>query len=271
MRYIDLDELMIPDGWLARATAAAGAVAAGDDPDDHRQVWVDLKDALAALFPDKKCWYCESPVDRADNAVDHFRPKGRVRDAAHPHSGYRWLAFDYLNFRYSCTFCNSRRKDVVNDTAGGKADRFPLLDEAHRLYEPGPLGQEAPSLLDPCSWGDWELLGCKQENGSPCAASEEPQKKARVEESIEIYHLDLAATCTRRHRAAVTLLADVNQAKRMYLKAQTQAEMGEEFLVALKRVRKAIQKKAEFSGEMIFLLRGLRSADHPWIQDLLEA
>ena len=129
MRYIDKDELALPEGWLARAAAASAAVDAGADPNDHADVWRELKDALAALFPNKKCWYCESPVDRADNAVDHFRPKGRVSDAVNPHTGYRWLAFDRSNFRYACTFCNSRRKDVVNGTAGGKADRFPLLDE----------------------------------------------------------------------------------------------------------------------------------------------
>jgi hypothetical protein len=59
MRYIDQDELALPDGWLERAATAATAVAAGGDPNDHAEVWRDLKDALAALFPDKKCWYCE--------------------------------------------------------------------------------------------------------------------------------------------------------------------------------------------------------------------
>lgn len=63
----------------------------------HEQaVWRDLKDGLANLLHDK-CWYCETAVDRSDNAVDHFRPKGRVSDAANPHAGLplvygqRWL------------------------------------------------------------------------------------------------------------------------------------------------------------------------------------
>lgn len=267
MRYIDQDELALPDGWLERATAAAAAIAAGGNPDDHAHIWRELKYALAALFPDKKCWYCESPVDRADNAVDHFRPKGRVGDAANPHNGYRWLALDWRNFRYACTFCNSRRKDVVHGTAGGKADRFPLINEANRLYAPGPLNQEAPELLDPCELNDWELLGCRQENGKPCPASQSPVERRRAETSIGIYHLDYEPTCKRRHAAAIMLMADVAQAKRLF----GRAGMEEDFNLVAKKIRRAIDRKAAFSGEMIFLLRGQRHTDHPWIQKLLEA
>jgi hypothetical protein len=267
MRYIDQDELALPQGWLTKATAAAVAVAAGAKPDDYDEVWRDLKDALAALFPDKKCWYCESPVDRADNAVDHFRPKGRVADAANPHTGYRWLAFDRRNFRYACTFCNSRRKDVVNGTTGGKADRFPLLDEAARLYAQGPLNQERPTLLDPCELNDWEQIGCQHENGKPCPTSQDPSERHRAEESIAIYHLDYEPTCKQRHAAAIRLMADVEQAKLLF----GQPGMNEHFTTIAKKIRRAIDRKAPYSGDMIFLLKGQRHADHPWIQKLLEA
>ncbi|WP_431111322.1 hypothetical protein [Variovorax paradoxus] len=266
MRYIDQDELALPGGWLARAAAASAAVAGGAAPDDYADVWRELKDGLAALFPDKKCWYCESQVDRADNAVDHFRPKGRVSDAANPHTGYRWLAFDRRNFRYACTFCNSRRRDVANGTAGGKADRFPLLDEGHRLYAPGPLNREKPALLDPCELDDWELIGCQQENGKPCPASQDASERHRVEESIAIYHLDYEPTCKQRHSAAVRLMADVEQAKMFF----GQPGMNEHFTTIAKKIRRAIDRKAPFSGDMIFLLKGQRHDEHPWIQKLLE-
>jgi hypothetical protein len=267
LRYIDKDELAVPDDWLARATAAAAAVAGGASPDDHSLVWRDLKGALAALFPEKKCWYCESPVERADNAVDHFRPKGRVADAANPHTGYRWLAFDRSNFRYACTFCNSRRKDVVNGTAGGKSDRFPLLNEATRVYAQGPLNLEKPTLLDPCELYDWELIGCQHENGKPCATSQVPSEKLRAEESIAVYHLDYEPTCKQRHAAAVRLMADVEQAKLFF----AHLGMEDHFTTVAKKIRRAIDRKAPYSGDMIFLLKGQRHADHPWIQQLLEA
>lgn len=271
MRYIDQDELRLPDGWTDRAQAASIAVLAGADPDDYASVWRDLKDFLADLFPEKKCWYCETPVDRADNAVDHFRPKGRVGDAANIHTGYRWLAFDPRNFRYACTFCNSRRKGIEGLTVGGKADRFPLLNEANRLYAAGPLNQEMPELLDPCQLHEWELLGCRQENGKPCATSQDPIEKKRAETSIEVYHLNYEPTCKKRHAVSVQLMADVEQGKLLFPLSRTDSAMQELFTIVARKIRRAIDRKAVFSGEMIFLLKGQRHVDHPWIQKLLEA
>lgn len=266
MRYIAQDDLVLPDDWLERAATADSAVSNGADPNDHGNIWRELKDGLSALFPDKKCWYCESPVARADNAVDHFRPKGRVADATQPHAGYRWLAFNHLNYRYACTFCNSRRKDVLNGTVGGKADRFPLLDEAARLYGPGHLSQEAPTLLDPCELHDWELVGCRRENGKPCPASQDLTEIHRAEVSINVYHLDYEPTCKQRHMAAVRLMADIEQAKEFFGKG-----MKEYFTVSAKKIRRAIDRTAPYSGEMIFLLKGQRHADHPWIEKLMMA
>lgn len=270
MRYVDHDQLKFPDGWLDRAQVATNAVAGGADPNNSANLWHELKDYLAALLPDKKCWYCETPADRSDNAVDHFRPKGRVSDAASHHEGYRWLAFDWRNYRYACTFCNSRRKDVVNGTAGGKADRFPLLDETKRLYGPGLLRQEKPALLDPCNLHDWELLGCKRESGKPCATSDDATKKQRADISIEIYHLDYQPTCNRRHATAVQMMADIDQAKNLFEQIENDPTKEEDFFGVAKKIKRAIDKESPYSGEMIFLLKGQRSAKHWWIQQLLE-
>lgn len=269
MRYVDRSKLIKPTGWPARAQTAAQAVANGEEPNDHSAVWRELKDALADLLYDK-CWYCESPVERSDNAVDHFRPKGRVSDAANAHAGYRWLAFDESNFRYACTYCNSRRKDLENETAGGKADRFPLVNEARRVYAVGAVSAEQPLLLDPCEISDWRLLGCLQENGQPCAASTDPVSKQRAEASVEIYHLHYEPTCKRRHAAAVQLMADLSEGKRLFELATQDPSREVDFKSVAARLRRAIDREAPFSGDMHFLLRGQRSSEHPWIQDLLE-
>ncbi len=270
MRYVDRAKLVKPAGWIARAKAATDAVANGADPIAHDAVWRDLKDGLANLLHDK-CWYCESTVDRSDNAVDHFRPKSKVSDAANPHTGYRWLAFDESNFRYACTYCNSKRKDVENGTAGGKADRFPLVNEAHRVYAVSSVAEEQPLLLDPCELSDWRLLGCHQENGQPCAASADPIARRRAEASIEIYHLHYEPTCKRRHAAAVQLMADVDEGKRLFELATQDPGRAAEFKTVAGRVRRAIDRESPYSGDMHFLLRGQRSDAHPWIQELLEA
>lgn len=270
MRYVDRTKLVKPAGWIARAKAATDAVANGADPNDNGAVWRDLKDGLANLLHDK-CWYCESCVDRSDNAVDHFRPKGKVSDATNPHTGYRWLAFDESNFRYACTYCNSRRKDLECGTAGGKADRFPLVNEAQRVYAVGSVVAEQPLLLDPCELSDWRLLGCHQENGHPSAASADPLAKRRAEASIEIYHLHYEPTCKRRHAAAVQLMADVDDGKRLFELATQHLAPAAEFKTVAGRVRRAIDRESPYSGDMHFLLRGQRSDAHPWIQELLEA
>jgi hypothetical protein len=269
MRYIDGLQLQLPGGWLERASVATKAVAKGDDPNDHAAVWRELKDALAELFHDK-CWYCEMQVTRSDNAVDHFRPKGRVSDAANQHGGYKWLAFDHSNFRYACTFCNSRRKDIDGGTAGGKADRFPLLEEARRVYAKGSHAGERPTLLDPCEFGDWRLLGCRKENGTPCAASEETEQRKRAEVSIEVYHLQHEPLCKLRHTEAVQLLSDIEEAKRLFMETQSDGAQELSFKKVAQRILRAIRLDSPFSGEMRFLLGGERDEAHSWIQSLLE-
>lgn len=262
-------KLLMPTGWLQRSQAAVQAVSNGSNPNDYSSVWRELKDGLAGLLFDK-CWYCESPVDRSDNAVDHFRPKNRVSDATNQHDGYKWLAFDRSNFRYACTYCNSRRLGV--NTKGGKADRFPLVDETYRVYSAAQsIDQESPMLLDPCELTDWKLLGCHQENGMPCATSSDPISKQRAEVSIEVYHLHYEPTCKRRHAIAVQLMADIDEAKRLFELYIHDPSKRCNFIKVAERLRQAIDREAPFSGDMHFLMRGQRHTSHPWIQDLLDA
>lgn len=269
MRYVDRSKLVKPVGWIERAQNATEAVAKGADPNEFSEVWRELKDGLAALLHDK-CWYCESPVDRSDNAVDHFRPKNCVSDAANKHSGYRWLAFNESNFRYACTYCNSKRKDVKKGTSGGKADRFPLVDEAKRVYLAGSIDNEQPMLLDPCDIDDWRLLGCHQENGHPCAATSDPISEQRVKISIELLHLHYEPTCKRRHTAAVQLLSDVDECKRLFELTTKDPSANQYFKAIAQRIHRAIKDESPYSGDMRFLLRCQRSEAHPWIQNLLE-
>jgi 5-methylcytosine-specific restriction endonuclease McrA len=269
MRYINLNKIRMPDGWLARAQKAKDAVLAGASIDEYSSVWKELKGSMSSLL-DNKCWYCESPVDRDDNAVDHFRPKNRVYDALSPHTGYRWLAFDKDNFRFACTYCNSRRIDLEYGTAGGKADRFPLLDESKRVYTNGSIEFESPELLDPCEMEDCELIGCMQENGHPCSGSEREMDKRRVKSSIEIYHLDREATCIRRHSILVGLISDILEGKKLFDLYQGDPDKKTEFLKVAKRIQSTINRDAPYSGEMRYLLRGQRSPHHTWMQQLLE-
>lgn len=281
MRFVDIADLQLEAGWLERATQAAREIVEdGRDAGFREQLWQGLKQRLSKLLHNK-CWFCETPVPRSDNAVDHFRPKGRVADAAQWHSGYAWLSYEMRNFRFACTFCNSRRVDVENGTAGGKADRFPLLDETARIYVCDPdtldyddllstVAHERPAILDPCNLDDWQLLGCRREDGHPCATVSDPEVLLKVTTSIEVFHLDHEATCKQRHTIAGQLLETVREAKASYIALDTlNPATHRRFAHLSLQIHRMIRLSAPYSGEMHFLLRGHRSPEHPWIESIL--
>ncbi|MTJ07115.1 hypothetical protein [Anabaena sp. UHCC 0204] len=190
MRYIDLTLITIPDGWVDEADMAAKEVLQGDaEIDDFSYVWQKLKPALEMLVG-KKCWYCEEIQSRSDKEVEHFRPKKRVTGARTKHSGYTWLAFNYTNYRYSCGYCNKRRKDSGNNNKlGGKGNYFPLLDENKRAYKLGDEAYEIPKLLDPCVEADVKLLDFNEDGTPSPIPSANDIEQDRVKVSIELYHL----------------------------------------------------------------------------------
>lgn len=204
MRYIDLDRLRLPDGWEDRARHALEEVRALP-PSQRKQainarspIWRELKELLKDLA-NGKCWYCETRQERSDNAVDHFRPKNEVARCA-DHDGYWWLAFDWRNYRFSCTYCNSRRTDQ-NESSGGKHTYFPLLNEENRAYsEQDSLDAEYPCLLDPTRATDPGLLWFREDGEAEprYSADEKPVRHQRADVSIRLYHLNLTDTVERR-------------------------------------------------------------------------
>jgi uncharacterized protein (TIGR02646 family) len=122
--------------------------------------WGLLKKWLAKTSA-QKCWYCEAKSNRAPLDVDHFRPKLAVTvDGVKlaSHYGYYWLTYEWFNFRLSCQRCNRPEKDN-NDILHGKANEFPIFDEAQRCSLPAAsLATELPRLLDPCVEADCLLL-----------------------------------------------------------------------------------------------------------------
>lgn len=113
----------------------------------------DVRAALREMFR-LKCAYCET-VYAAGNAmtVEHYRPKGGydLPDGTPQIPGYWWLGTTWTNLLPSCTDCNSERGHDYEGTrrVTGKANRFPLAEEAARATVPGTEGGEEPLLLDP--------------------------------------------------------------------------------------------------------------------------
>ena len=113
----------------------------------------DINAALTAEFHGK-CAYCESPYEALHPVdIEHYRPKGGyVRDEQLTKPGYYWLAADWMNLLPSCIDCNRRRRQKFKDEPehlAGKANLFPIADEARRATRPGQETQEGRLLLHP--------------------------------------------------------------------------------------------------------------------------
>jgi hypothetical protein len=123
--------------------------------------------ALDEIFHEK-CAYCESSY-RALEArnVEHYRPKGPVKEANGTHPGYWWLAAVWTNLLPSCPVCNQLRRHVVYDPnmtlaefeatrlrlaeqTTGKLDSFPVAGNNWLCVVDGDLSDEDPLLLNPC-------------------------------------------------------------------------------------------------------------------------
>ena len=93
-----------------------------------------------------KCCYCESRFGATSyGAVEHFRPKGAVRqgpDQGREYPGYYWLAYAWSNLLASCEKCNTTHK----------RDLFPLGDDGARARSHhDDLNAERPLFVDPAA------------------------------------------------------------------------------------------------------------------------
>ena len=221
-------------------------------------VWRSAGKALRkASF--EKCWYCEIRQDRSDKPVDHFRPKNSIFEE-HNHPGYHWLAFEWTNFRLSCTFCNSKRRDVEGGTKGGKHDHFPIIPPPSYAYSATDQ-RERPKLLDPTDDADTKLLTFLA-NGFPHHANDNKETKERVEASIELYHLRQMPLVRKRKRLAADIGEHVS-------KADHAKAVGDEenYRFHKKEIIKKVRAQAELSSAARVYLGAYR--DRPWVEEII--
>ena len=274
MRHVDLDQLELPDGWKDKARKALDEVSAlppgqrADGINARAPIWQELKDALKKLSHDK-CWYCESKRLRSDDAVDHFRPKNHVAECP-AHEGYWWLAFDWQNYRFSCTYCNSKRKDKSRGNAGGKQDHFPIVDESKRAYcESDSTDDEYPFLLDPADDFDVTLLWFREDGMAVPSRGDVDSFRQRVEISIDLYHLNHTETVERR-------ILLYNQIKKLVKEGKYQLDCAIAGDVAALRAYKLIveslrdlrKAESEFSRASNAYLMGLRGTGNEWLETI---
>ena len=235
-------------------------------------VWQELKDTLRRVSYDK-CWYCESVDARADNAVDHFRPKNAVAECV-DHDGYWWLAFNWNNYRFCCTFCNCRRVDQTTRQGGGKADHFPVRDEALRARTPeDDLAAEEPLLLDPMVPADpgflwFDETGQAVPNPAYCGNPTGYANK-RVAASALFYHLNHANIVERRKALCAEVRRRAAEADRYFQKYDAGDRTAREaFEDAVAALRERLLPNADYSATARAMLMGLR-ATHPVVDAVL--
>jgi len=113
-----------PADWVAEAEAVTASLRAASEAAErkriiktHDSLWRDdrIRDWLFAQFYGK-CWYSEARESVSSYHVDHFRPKGAIRDE--DGEGYWWLAFEWTNYRISGQLINTKKGDVFPIVGG---------------------------------------------------------------------------------------------------------------------------------------------------------
>ena len=180
--------------WRAKCDLATQAVIelfGRGEPIEFTDLYKEQKPAYMSIDGafHGKCVYCESLIS-ADQPgdLDHFRPKGRVTDAAGnaimvsdghghdlPHPGYYWLAYDWSNLLASCEDCNRpSRQKTKGARRIGKWDQFPV--RGTHAANPGEELAEQPLLINPTnqdpavhiSVDDTGVFGGKTDEGKTC-------------------------------------------------------------------------------------------------------
>jgi hypothetical protein len=219
MIHISVDVKDLPPGWLAKADALTEQLLECEDDGedvpleerrtaafkrqqiigDNDYIWTQLKPVLLK-WSHKKCWYSELRDDGSDYHVDHFRPKGRVRDEGVPdRDGYWWLAFNWMNYRAAVAWVNSLHGSEEGP-ARGKADHFPLAPGSPIARKPtDDIEMESPAFLDPRNEDDVLLLDF-DETGLPVPAAE-GWNAERVMITRRLLHLDAVRMNEARQKA----------------------------------------------------------------------
>lgn len=247
-----------------------------DECRDKTWAHPDLRFALQRLVGNK-CWYSEVPLEGADPNVDHFRPKGRVREVdqnlqptKNPLPGYWWWAFEWRNFRLVSMHSNQRRVDV--DTEGGKADFFPVIGARAVPRSDYAICVEDVIPIDPCNQTDVALLWFDADGAPSCSAwkrSKSKEDEWRVKVSIWLYHLDKQEIVARRrdHMDEIrTELLNADTDYRLWKGTLGNVISKNSFEKRLATINGLTSNKSVFSGAKRAAIRA-SSAQYPWIDE----
>ena len=258
MRFVDVAFLVPPADFKQRA---AEAVEDGEENiGNHSEVWRSCKECLKHASFDK-CYYCEMKDIRSDGAVDHYRPK----------SIYKWSAFCLDNFRFACTFCNSRRTDRKTGEIGGKGAAFPLFDGCERATCNDEVCNELPLLLDPCNAADPDALDYRADGVAvPASDDDGNPQKTRAVTSIEAYHLNHSDLQEARRRMAIEIQEKVSEAEAsMFRFSKGDVTARQAYTSAVRDLKRRLDQRAELSAFSKRILQAYKNK--PFVEQILAA
>ncbi len=261
MRTIDLDTIVMPDGWLEKAEQLRNELEGKTSEQRSKilktnPIWQELLVPLKDISHNK-CWYSETREVMSDMDVDHFRPKNEAiqqvgDNPVEKREGYWWLAYDWRNYRLSSIYSNRLRKDkhTEEDISFGKGAHFPLRPGCVVATNEDELDDEVFYLLDPINPNDPDLLFFTDTGEAipSVLEAEEPWNYQRASVSIELYHLNHTPLKDARKVVWNLCQRKINQLKKIATKAHRTAADNARIESLRTDLREMLSKEAEFSA-----------------------
>ena len=267
MRYININEIELPDGWLVKAKKLTQELNDAKDADARKEIidlakneiWKELFIPLQNLS-NGKCWYSEANDIMSDRDIDHFRPKKQAKNidniARGDEEGYWYLCYDYENYRFSSQYSNQLRKDKFNidKETRGKGVYFPLFEGSFVGKTKNQCEDEDMMLLDPCDEDDPILLTFASDGRAIPNANAilDPKDEIRVNTSIKLYHLDHEPLEEARERLWDFCQRMINEIRAIVINPQDISQRGKDRAKFLKQEsRKLTGRSLELSAVAI--------------------
>lgn len=210
-----------------------------------------VRDVLLDMFHGK-CAYCESKITSIYNGdIEHFRPKGEIKEATPTKPGYYWLAAEWENLLFACPFCNQTNthtiisNGILKETVLGKLHQFPLVSEQYRLkYTHGQiyfsdrntykqafdLEETERLLLNPCKDSNIENYFEYKDSGVIIVNGNltEPIDIFRAEKSIQVYALNRLALVQARREKIIQIKAQIKRTEESIINYNRYAKQSDE-------------------------------------------
>ena len=191
-------------GWLKKAADRTEEFRDMGYYEEESSIWSKVKPVYMKLQGNCKCAYCERMLESLDHGrieqdVEHFRPKGKVKNWRMPKSlkdqgikatkvpnrdcGYYLLPYHIFNYAAACKPCNSALKRDYFPIAGN----YDLKGEDPKIL----LMKEKPYLIYPLGDFDDAPESLIRFHGvSPQAVASRGHKRKRALVTIEFFKLD---------------------------------------------------------------------------------